>query len=192
MARQGRLVLEENIGPIPVEFEGGLIWLATPPIENGEKLDRRECAAALGLEVADLLDVEPQILSAGNPTLFIAVKDEATVDRARLRGHMEDSYCTFVFAPVVEGAYSRMFAPSYGIIEDPATGSSTGPLALYMMRHGLAPSADGTRFTSEQGVSMGRRSVLHVKIKGESGSAGISVGGQVTPVADGTMRFSLL
>jgi trans-2,3-dihydro-3-hydroxyanthranilate isomerase len=186
-----RFVLEENIGPVPVEFEDWLIWLTTPPIEDGAKLNRRECAAALGLEAEDLLDAEPQILSAGNPTLFIGVKDRAAVDRARLRGHTEDSYCTFVFAPLAEGAYSRMFAPSYGIIEDPATGSSTGPLALYMMRHGLAPSTDGTRFTSEQGVSMGRRSLLHVKIKGEFGIAGIGVGGQVTPVADGVMRFRL-
>jgi hypothetical protein len=30
-----------------------------------------------------------------------------------------------------------MFAPEYGITEDPATDSSTGPLAAYMIRHEL-------------------------------------------------------
>jgi trans-2,3-dihydro-3-hydroxyanthranilate isomerase len=186
-----RFVLEEKVGPVPVEIENAsqLIWLTTPPTEAGPRLNRLECAAALGLEPGELLDIEPQLLSAGNPTLFIAVRDKAAVDRAALSGDAKAAYCTFVFAPVAEGAYSRMFAPSYGIPEDPATGSSTGPLALYMMRHGLAPAADGTRFISEQGVKMGRRSVLHVRIQGESGVGGIGVGGHVTPVAEATMRL---
>ncbi|HEX8942135.1 MAG TPA: PhzF family phenazine biosynthesis protein, partial [Gemmatimonadaceae bacterium] len=97
--------------------------------------------------------------------------------------------CTFVFAPTTEGAYSRMFAPEYGILEDPATGSSTGPLAAFMMRHHLVSSAGGTRFVSEQGTKMGRRSILHVAIHGEGGADGIDVGGYVTPVATGEMTL---
>ena len=80
-----------------------------------------------------------------------------------------------------------MFAPEYGVPEDPATGSSTGPLAAFMMRHGLVSSADGTRFVSEQGTKMGRRSLLHVQIRGERGLESIEVGGHVTPVATGSM-----
>jgi trans-2,3-dihydro-3-hydroxyanthranilate isomerase len=95
--------------------------------------------------------------------------------------------CVFFFTPTDSGAYSRMFAPEYGIVEDPATGSSTGPLALYMMLNGLAPKASGTRFVSEQGTKMGRRSFLHVHIRGEMGSEAIEVGGHVTPVAEGSM-----
>ena len=88
-----------------------------------------------------------------------------------------------------EGAYSRMFAPEYGIPEDPASGSSTGPLAALMMRHGLVSAGDGTRFVSEQGTKMGRRSILHVEIHGDRGEKGIDVGGHVTPVADGILRL---
>ena len=97
--------------------------------------------------------------------------------------------CVFVFAPTSDGAYSRMFAPEYGIVEDPATGSSTGPLALYMMRNGLIANEDGTHFISEQGTKMGRRSILHVHIFGKGGSIGIDVGGRVTPIASGTMTL---
>jgi hypothetical protein len=57
-----------------------------------------------------------------------------------------ESFCVFVFTPTSDGAYSRMFAPEYGIPEDPATGSSTGPLAVFMMRRGLVSNAAGTRF----------------------------------------------
>jgi trans-2,3-dihydro-3-hydroxyanthranilate isomerase len=82
-----------------------------------------------------------------------------------------------------------MFAPEHGVVEDPATGSATGPLAAYMMRHGIADFQDGTRLVSEQGTKMGRRSLLYVAIHGEHGAAGIEVGGSVVEFARGTLRL---
>ncbi|MGC2618138.1 MAG: hypothetical protein WA414_03800, partial [Acidobacteriaceae bacterium] len=61
--------------------------------------------------------------------------------------------------------------------------SSTGPLASYMMRHGLVA---GMRWVSEQGVKMGRRSLLHVLVTEEGG---IEVGGSVTPVGVGFLML---
>ena len=97
--------------------------------------------------------------------------------------------CAFVFAPTAEGAYSRMFAPDYGVVEDPATGSSTGPLASYMLRHGMTSARSGSRFVSEQGVRMGRRSILHVRLNGENGKESIDVGGFTTKVIDGEIHL---
>ena len=187
--------LEVGVGPVAVRVEAGarpLIWLTTPPIREGRAFDRALCATALGLEPADLLDVTPQLLDAGNPSLLVALRDRATVDRAwldaagmrSLKVAGDTPFCIFVFAPTPEGAYSRMFAPDYGIPEDPASGSSTGPLAAFMLRHGLRP-AGGSRFVSEQGTKMGRRSLLHVEIRGDR----IDVGGHVTPVADATLSL---
>lgn len=195
-----RFALDEKVGAVPIRVEAGerpRLWLTTPAIKSGPTYDRALCAAALGLDLRDLLEAPPQLLSAGNPTIFIAVRDRATVDRAwldlqgarKLKGLEEEQACVFVFAPTEEGAYSRMFAPDYGVVEDPATGSSTGPLAAYMMRHGLAPDAAGTTFFSEQGTRMQRRSILHVRINGTGGADGIEVGGHVTPVAEATMSF---
>jgi trans-2,3-dihydro-3-hydroxyanthranilate isomerase len=82
-----------------------------------------------------------------------------------------------------------MFAPEHGVAEDPATGSSTGPLAVFMLKHGLVARAAGTRFVSEQGTKMQRRSQLHVQLLGDAGRDGIDVGGHVTPLAEGTMKF---
>jgi len=82
-----------------------------------------------------------------------------------------------------------MFGPDYGVLEDPATGSATGPLAFYMMRHGLASAAAGSRLVSEQGTQMGRRSLLHVQVHGEQGKDGIDVGGFVTPLIDGELHL---
>lgn len=196
----GAFVLEEKIGAIPIRVENGarpLIWLRTPPIRDGEIIDASLCAQALGLETGDLLPARPQLLSAGNLALFVALKDKAAVDRAwldsrgaaALRGGTREPMCVFVFTPTAEGAYSRMFAPDHGVAEDPATGSATGPLALFMMRHGFVASADGTRFVSEQGTKMGRRSLLYVEISGKPGAQHIDVGGYVTPIARGTMTL---
>jgi trans-2,3-dihydro-3-hydroxyanthranilate isomerase len=196
-AERRRFVLDENIGPVDVRIDDdGLIWLRTPPIHTSGAYDPQLCAAAVGLDEAALLPGVPcEKVSAGNPAIFIPLRDRAAVDRAevdtlalrRLLADEPEPTCIFVFAPTKEGAYSRMFANDLGIVEDPATGSVTGPLAAFMMAHGLAATASGTRFISEQGAKMGRRSLLHVAIDGERGERGIEVGGHVTPVATASL-----
>jgi len=52
-----------------------------------------------------------------------------------------------------------------------------------------SPGAAGTRFVSEQGTRMGRRSFLHVHIRGERGAEGIDVGGYVTPLVEAVMTL---
>jgi trans-2,3-dihydro-3-hydroxyanthranilate isomerase len=197
----GHFLLEEKVGPVAVRIEPGhrpLIWLRTPPIQFGRTYDRAICARALGLDPADLLDIAPQLASAGNPNIFIAAKDKGAVDRAWLdlsglrsiQPASEGPVCVFVFAPTEDGAYSRMFAPEHGVIEDPATGSVTGPLAAFMLRNGLTPRDKQSRFISEQGTKMGRRSLLHVLIHGENAADGIEVGGYVTPLVEATMTLA--
>src|SRR6202030_3475588 len=113
-----RFVLEEKVGAVPIRVEPGdrpMIWLETPPIRDGKTYDRDAWARALGLDVNDLLDIAPQLLSAGNPTVYVAVKDVKTVDRASLNAHESkhlilegnDPVCVFVFTPTPKGAYSR-------------------------------------------------------------------------------------
>jgi trans-2,3-dihydro-3-hydroxyanthranilate isomerase len=200
-----RFVLEEKVGLVPIRVEHieqpanrPLIWLTTPPISFVQTLERARCAAALRLKTDDLLDIPPQIGSAGNPFLFVAVKNRDAVDRAflddtgakHIKGPEVGRCGVFVFAPTLQGAYSRMFAPEYGITEDPATGSATGPLAAFMAQHGLLPASSRSRFVSEQGVKMGRRSVLHVQFHGDGGAEGIEIGGHVVPVVtSATLEF---
>jgi predicted PhzF superfamily epimerase YddE/YHI9 len=59
-----------------------------------------------------------------------------------------------------------------------------------MMRRDLVSNAGGTRFVSEQGTRMGRRSLLHVDIQGENGSDGLYIGGQVTPITEAVMTLN--
>lgn len=196
-----RFVLEERVGPVAVRVDGGddpRFWLTCPPIAWGALFDRSHVARTLGISTDDMLtEAPPQLLTAGNPNIFIALRDPAAVDRCAIQTDAlrtllappAEPACLFVFAPTPAGAYARMFAPDFGVAEDPATGSATGPLAAFMMKHGLTGTADGTRFVSEQGTRMGRRSLLYVLIHGPGGRDGIEVGGHVAPVAVGTMTL---
>lgn len=199
-AGSDRFFLEEGIGPVAVRVERGeqpKLWLTTPLIEFGPVLDPNVCATALRLSSEDLLPLTPQLVSAGNPCVYIPVKDKEAVDRAwcditgarTLRGPRDEPVCAFVFTPTPEGAYSRMFAPEHGVLEDPATGSATGPLAAYMRQHQLIAGGDGTQMVSEQGVKMGRRSLLHVLFRGSGEEQEIEVGGNVAPLVEATMRW---
>jgi trans-2,3-dihydro-3-hydroxyanthranilate isomerase len=194
-------VLQEKVGPVNVRVDAGanpMIWLETPPITMGSTFDRAQCARALGLAESDLVAGVPcRLVTAGNPNVYVPLKDAATVDRVdvdgtemrKLLAAEPEPTCVFVFAPTHGGAYSRMFAPDHGVPEDPATGSATGPLAAFMMEYGLAATADGTRFVSEQGTKMGRRSLLHVLVRGERGSTAIEVGGHVVPLAQARLTL---
>jgi trans-2,3-dihydro-3-hydroxyanthranilate isomerase len=193
-------ILEEKIGPVPIRVEHGrrpLIWLTSPPITFGRLGDPDSCAKALGLDASDLLETSPQVVSAGNATLIVPVRDKEQVDRAwldnsglsLLKSKDEPPMLVMVFTPTGDGAYSRVFGPEYGVREDSATGSATGPLAAFMVQNGLVNSAAGTQFVSEQGVKMGRRSILHVRLNGEKGANGIEIGGYVSPVAEATMTL---
>jgi PhzF family phenazine biosynthesis protein len=80
-----RFILEEKVGPVTIRVDKGerLIWLRTPPISEDATFDRQICAQVLGLGTSDLLQFTPQLMSAGNPTLFVALRDKDGIARAR-------------------------------------------------------------------------------------------------------------
>lgn len=52
----------------------------------------------------------------------------------------------------------RMFSPAYGVVEDAATGSAAGSLAVFLARHGLIHF--GQQIDILQGVEIGRPSTM--------------------------------
>src|SRR5438309_8327239 len=201
--------LEEGIGPIPVRVdrdkEAIVLWMSHPPAKFGEVIEQREdVAAALGLTVGDLLpDVPIQIASTGLPFLYAALKDAAAVDRAVSSGEALTSVLephglppVFLFAAVGGNRlYSRMFGPHSAtrIVEDPATGSASGPLGAFAVRHGLIPRAAQVSMVSEQGTKMGRQSVIRILAVYPAGAklpSQIEVGGSVVPVMTAELSIS--
>jgi len=201
-----RFMLEEGIGPVPVEFEGdparpSFVWMRHgEPTFGAEVRDRVAMAKALGLTEAHLLPKAPiQSVSTGNPFMFVPLRSVATVDRAALdvpalHDCLGDGggLGIFVFARHGPGkVYSRMFAShTSGIPEDPATGSASGPLGAYLVRYGLVADGADVKILSEQGVKMGRASQIHIRLDAEGGRAtNIRVGGGVVEVLTGELHL---
>ncbi len=197
--------LEEGVGPVPVRGEQGTngltFWMTHPPLTFGEVIGNRgRIAESIGLQESDLVpDVPLQVASTGVEFLYMALKDRHVVDSAvsdkiRMRKAYDGREALPIFLFAADGAnrlYSRMFAPDIiGVEEDPATGSASGPLGAFAVKHGLVPHARSVSIISEQGTKMGRRSTIHILL--EYGADGevptrIEVGGTVMPVLTGTL-----
>ncbi len=87
-----------------------------------------------------------------------------------------------------ETVYSRMFAPDFGIIEDPATGIASGPLGCYLVHYGIVEGERMQRMVSLQGVAMGRSSRIHISIEGSQREISrVRVGGEAVLVGRGEL-----
>jgi trans-2,3-dihydro-3-hydroxyanthranilate isomerase len=83
---------------------------------------------------------------------------------------------------------NRMFGPALGVPEDPATGSAAGPLAVHLVRHGRIEP--GSEIEIEQGVEIGRPSILHARAEGSPERIDrVVVGGSAVIVARGEYRL---
>jgi trans-2,3-dihydro-3-hydroxyanthranilate isomerase len=175
-----------------------------PPTFGEPVADISAVAAALNLEARDVAAARSpvQSVSCGIPFLFVPLATRDAVDRAvvdqaaltrlcRALGIAEE---VFIFStePGDDGAtaYSRMFAPGLGVTEDPATGSASGPLGCYLVRHGLVPPGQAGQIVSVQGVKMQRPSRIHIAIGVQGDTiADVRVGGQAVLVGEGVLRW---
>lgn len=212
-APQPRAVLDLKIGPTPVDLvwhESGRLdfaWMHQRAPEYGRPLPdarRAELARALNIDAGDILPLPPHSASSGVAFFYVPLASEAAVDRAsadRLalreffaRAGEAGPLPVFVFAmssrPGVT-CYSRMFAPEFGIPEDPATGGACGPLGGYLLRHGLITREQASAVVSLQGVRMKRASRISIALGfGDDGEVkGVRVGGQAVIVGRGEIRL---
>jgi len=202
------ITLEEGVGPVPVriEFRGGEPFFAemSLPLPTFGPLleDRRATAEMISLEEDDIDERFPlEVVSCGVPFLFIPLRTLDAARRARPRAEVIERAGALGVPPQVflftreveqEGStvHSRMFAPSFGITEDPATGAASGPLGCYLVRHGLVESGATTEIVSEQGIEMGRPSIIRIRIErdGERITA-VKVGGQCYFAGEGFIEI---
>lgn len=83
---------------------------------------------------------------------------------------------------------TRMFAPTNGVPEDPATGSAAGPLAIHLARHGRI--GFGEEIEISQGDEIGRPSKLYARVFGEGDRIDrVEVGGSAVVVARGEFQL---
>jgi trans-2,3-dihydro-3-hydroxyanthranilate isomerase len=197
-----------GVGPTPVELqwrEGHLVfaWMTQlRPAFGRPWTNGAEIAAALGLDPAALEPGLPvQAASCGLEFLLVPLRSRADVDLAVLDIGRFEAACASVSSPVLPvflfssdaasvrpTAYSRMFAPMFGVAEDPATGSASGPLGCYLVHHGIVSGDAAHRIVSLQGVAMGRPSRIEIDIDGVADDiTRVRVGGTAVLVAEGEL-----
>jgi trans-2,3-dihydro-3-hydroxyanthranilate isomerase len=139
-------------------------------------------------------------VNCGSAFYFVPLATRAAVDQAMLDTRamgaiFEKAGLTrrgvFIFSaePGADGAtvYSRMLGAT---AEDPATGSASGPLGCYLVRHRIVPLAQAGAIVSAQGVKMNRPSRVHIRIDATAPDAitRVRVGGASVLVGEGRLR----
>ncbi|WP_439550794.1 PhzF family phenazine biosynthesis protein [Falsiroseomonas sp.] len=164
---------------------------APQPFAAGAVLDAAGIATCAGVPaiVGDAV-----IASCGTPFALAEVADEATLaaatpDTAAFRRHLPASSAVGLHLFCRQGGdgdelrlRTRMFAPLGGLVEDPATGSANVALGGWLLDRA---GTDRLSITVEQGIEMGRPSLLAVEAWREAGAIRVSVGGGVVSVTRG-------
>ncbi len=170
----------------------------------GQYFHREKVANTLGLSEEDIAitGLPCEIVSTGLPIHVVPLASLEAMARIALRRKHADEIARdlgfgdlFVFTCETEGAdadvHCRMFAPHFGIPEDPASGAATGALAAYLIKHRLVKVRERVRIISEQGLEMGRPSRIIVEASVVDGKAvAVKVGGQCVLVGSGTLNVS--
>ncbi|HTT78776.1 MAG TPA: PhzF family phenazine biosynthesis protein [Stellaceae bacterium] len=204
--RRDRLVFEEKAGLVPLDLldEAGVVVgarLSAPqPLQRGEDdVYGDTVAAACGLEIDDIETRHhvPCIAGCGTAFVFAEVKSREALARARPRPdvfakHFPVAGATGIHLYLRDGTdgidiRARMFAPLYGVVEDPATGSANVALAGFLASLRSEDDLD-LRLRIAQGVEMGRPSLMDAEADKRGGRVvETRIGGRCVAVMQGTL-----
>ena len=198
-----QLVFDLNVGPVGVDYQmqgerpTDLVMHQLLP-DFGQTLDRRAFAECLSIDESNLSTISPiQTISCGVPIWIAPIIGLEAIDKIHVRldrfeAHFPETECREVLAFTTEtrnaraDVHCRFFAPRLGVPEDPATGSAQGPLGCYLFKYGYM---NGPEILSEQGIEMGRPSLIRVQIESQGDSIDdVMVGGDCTAVGVGTLN----
>jgi trans-2,3-dihydro-3-hydroxyanthranilate isomerase len=188
-----QLKLETAMGVIPFDLDrtDGVVTAAwmQQPVPTWEPFDRREeLLAALGVTDTAL---PVDIYRNGPRHVLVAlgsVEELSTLAPDHRALSAFEDMAANCFAGSGTSWRSRMFSPAYGVVEDAATGSAAGPIAIHLSRHGLIDY--GQRIVITQGVEMGRPSPMHALAEGTGDQVGrVEVGGHGVIALEGTLRL---
>jgi trans-2,3-dihydro-3-hydroxyanthranilate isomerase len=200
-----RIIFEEGVGPVPVlirSANGGPVFTqltaAKIPEMLSDRYDAATLAELLSLKVDDI-EMHPHAIeawSAGVPFLFVPITSRDALSRARVRMEvwertLKGSVAPEIFVFVGDGesiVRARMFAPTLGIPEDPATGGAAAAFGGYLASQ--SDIGDGMlRCSIHQGVEMGRPSLLQLEVDIAGGDVkAVRVGGASVLVSSGTLH----
>ncbi|MFX1508410.1 MAG: PhzF family phenazine biosynthesis protein [Promethearchaeota archaeon] len=195
-----KIYLELGIGPIAVEFQDKLIKMHQPKPEFLTKFqDRKIMAKIMGISPDLILQEYPmQYVSTGFPFFIVPLASLEAIQAINLdinlllntlKGFPSQELLVFTPNTVYTDSHVhvRMFAPSVGVPEDPATGSAAGPLGCYLEEYQVISNhIRGKPFVLEQGYEINRPSKLIVHCSYETDEiVEAVVGGEVRITVEG-------
>ena len=202
------VTLEEGVGPIPVTIRcdgsryRASFTTARLPELGPEPPSAGALAECLGIATEDILAsrLRAHAYSCGVPFLFVPVRDRGVLARLRVNTaawekHLSGYWTSelFVFTRDAElpgsSLRGRMFAPLFGIAEDPATGSAAAALAGYLAAL-EQPRTATLAWRIEQGFEMGRPSLIELEADLTSaGLRAVRVGGESLLIGEGALKL---
>ena len=200
-------LFEEKAGLVRLDLikDGGAVIGARlnppQPLRRGPTIAPDLVATACSLDTADIETANhaPCFASCGVGFVFAELKTRTALAKAQPRAeifaaHVKADAATGILVYVREqsgGAdiQARMFAPLYGVPEDPATGSAN--VALVGLLAGLRPERDLTlKLRVAQGIDMGRPSLLEASADKKAGEVTVmSIGGRCVPMMRGVLEL---
>jgi len=201
------MIFEEKAGLVRIQLlrdrsaVTGARLAAPQALSIGENIASEIVASACSIAPTDI-DTrvhQPCIASCGVPLIFAAVTSRAALAAARPRTeifaeHVPTGLATGIHlyveaATPVADIEARMFAPLYGVTEDPATGSANVALIALLATLRAEPDLRLDRRIS-QGVDMGRPSLMVASAEKRAGEIiAAHVGGNCVPVMSGVIAF---
>jgi len=198
------VTFEEKAGPVPIAIQRRkrqAIWceLAAPEsLSLGKTVSAQLVASAVSLAEDDIAVTHtPQVASVGLPFLMAELVDRSALKRARVDLDGFEAIARQGITPDIHlythsadefDIRARMFAPTDGVPEDPATGSANCALSGLLAHH--SEKANGRfDFRIAQGVEMGRPSVLEARAEKSDGKVVATwIGGSCVSVGEGVIE----
>ena len=191
--QRDRIELETPSGIVPVELERdergtiafGRMDQPLPSVESYP--DPKALFRAVGVDGSQL-PVERYDNGVRHTFVNVGSLEEVAALRPDFAALADLEVMVSCFAGSGAAWKTRMFAPSDGVPEDPATGSAAGPLAVHVCRHGLVEWGEWIEIS--QGAEIGRPSTLFARADARDGEVWrVAVGGHAVVVARGEFRL---
>ena len=135
--------------------------------------------------------IDPQLKGKYHSDIKVLEIDKGNVDKITNFFAHHESMAPYLFTFEAEDpnakVHTRLFAPHFGVLEDPATGSAAGPLAGYLLKHNVF----GSKFEiqNEQGIEMGRPSQIMMRGCINNGNSEIEIGGKCCFIGHSTFNI---
>jgi len=183
VTNKGKLAVENRI-----KSDDAVFITAPAPVFSSSEIARDQVAAALRINGGELSSDYPiSVVNAGLETLIVPFRKLNTV--LSLNPSLEElkDFCikqgvdiVTVFSDETDNSANRfrtrVFAPTFGYLEDPATGSGSAALGYYLITNG---KWDGKPITLEQNGSRDNPNIVRlIANRNQSGNMRVLFGGK--------------